>query len=94
LQRAAQSPPEIGYDDHHNVEQATAAADGSEDALIDAPENLVRIPTVKHWELNRWYETANPNFDNMTPRQYLKEKSWDERYRVGIIGLRGIGVLQ
>lgn len=94
LQQAAQSPPEIGYDDHHIVEQATAAADGSEDALIAAPENLVRIPKVKHWELNKWYETARPRFNDMTPRQYLKRRSWDERSRVGLEGLREVGVLQ
>ena len=94
LQRAAQSPPELGYDDHHIVEQATAAADGSEDALIAAPENLARISTVKHWHLNRWYETPNRYFSDMTPRQYLKGKSWDERYRVGLDGLRDAGVLQ
>jgi len=94
LQGAAQSPPEIGYDDHHIVERATAAADGSENARIAAPENLARIPTVKHWELNRWYETPDFDFNEMTPRQYLKGKSWDERYRVGLSGLRAIGVLQ
>lgn len=94
LQRAAQSPPELGYDDHHIVEQATAAADGSEDALIAATENLARIPTVKHWHLNRWYETPDPFLNDMTPRQYLKGKSWDERYRIGLNGLRKVGVLQ
>jgi len=94
LQQAAQSPGELGYDDHHIVEQATAAADGGEDTLIAAPENLARIPTVKHWELNKWYETPDFNFDEMTPRQYLKGKSWDERYRVGLRGLRAVGVLQ
>jgi hypothetical protein len=94
LQRAAQSPPEIGYDDHHIVERATAAADGSENALIAAPENLARIPTVKHWHLNRWYDTPNRYFNDMTPRQYLKGKSWDERYSVALDGLRDVGVLQ
>ena len=94
LQRAAQSPSQLGYEDHHIVERATAAADGSENALIAAPENLARIPTVKHWELNGWYETANPKFNDMTPRQYLKGKGWDERYQVGLEGLRKVGVLR
>jgi hypothetical protein len=53
LQAAAQSPSEVGYEDHHIVEQATANPDGSEDVLMGAPENLARIPTMKHWELNR-----------------------------------------
>jgi hypothetical protein len=76
------------------VEQATAADDGSENALIGAPGNLARIPTVKHWELNRWYETPNPRFNQMTPRQFLKEKHWGERYEIGLEALREIGVLQ
>ena len=94
LQAAAQSPSETGYDDHHVVEQATANPDGSEDALIDAPDNLVQIPTIKHWELNSWYETRNAEFNEMTPRQYLDGKSWGERLRVGLIGLQYIGVLK
>jgi hypothetical protein len=94
LQAAPQSPSEVGYEDHHIVEQATAKPDGSEDVLMDDPNNLARIPTVKHWELNSWYETPDAEFDSMTPRQYLMGKSWDERCRVGLTGLRYIGVLK
>jgi hypothetical protein len=94
LQAAAQWPSETGYDDHHIVEQAIANPDGSEDALMDAPDNLVRIPTIKHWELNSWYETRNAEFNEMTPRRHLDGKSWGERLRVGLIGLQYIGVLK
>jgi hypothetical protein len=94
LQAAAQSPSEVGYEDHHIVEQATANPDGSEDALIDAPDNLARIPTAKHWKLNSWYQTPNPECGDLAPRQYLPGKSWDECRRLGLIGLRYIGVLK
>ena len=94
LQEAAQSPSEAGYEDHHIVEQATANPDGSEDALMDDPDNLARIPMAKHWELNSWYETPDDEFDGLTPRQYLKGKSWEERWQVGLDGLRSIGVLK
>jgi hypothetical protein len=94
LQEAAQSPSEAGYEDHHIVEQATANPDGSEDALMDDPDNLARIPTAKHWELNSWYETPDDEFDGLTPRQYLEGKSWEERWRVGLDGLRSVGVLK
>lgn len=93
LQEAAKSPAR-GYDIHHIVERATANPDGSERALINGSDNLVRIPTLKHWQLNSWYETENQDFSDMTPRQYLKGKSWDERRRVGLNGLRAVGVLQ
>jgi hypothetical protein len=82
--------PEPGYDIHHIVEQATAAADGSETAQIQGPDNLVRISTVKHWDLNRWYATKNEAYGNMSPRDYVKGKSLDERRRVGLDGLRDI----
>ena len=90
---ATANDPQTGYDVHHIVEQATAAADGSDDNMMNAPDNLVRIPTLKHWELNAWYARANPRFGNQTPRQYLIGKSWDERRLVGLEGLQEIGVL-
>jgi hypothetical protein len=93
LQNAANSP-ESGYDVHHIVEQATAAPDGSENELVNGSDNLARIPTVKHWELNKWYETKSPEYGDMTPREYLKDKSWEERKAIGLDGLRKIGVLK
>ena len=94
MQAAAQSPGEEGYDDHHIVEQATANPDGSEDERIDSPENIARIPTVKHWELNSWYQSRNRDLDGMTPRQYVEGKSWEERWRIGLMGLRDAEVLK
>lgn len=93
LQEAARTP-EKGYDIHHIVERATRNPDGSEDAMINAPDNLVRIPRWKHWELNAWYENRSDNFGGLSPRRYLKSQSWDERRRVGLKGLRDIGILQ
>ena len=76
------------------MEQATANPDGSEDERMDSPENLARIPTVKHWELNRWYQRQNDDFGGMTPRQYVEGKTWEERRSVGLMGLRDVGVLK
>ena len=93
LQDAANSPAD-GYDIHHVVERNSKAKDGSEADLINAPENLVRIPRWKHWEINAWYLIPNEDFGWMTPRQYLRGKSWSERTRVGLDALRKVGVLQ
>ena len=90
---AAANDPQTGYDIHHIVEQATAAADGSEDDAMRSPDNLVRIPTLKHWELNAWYARSNAAYGNLSPREYLIGKSWDERRLVGLDGLQEIGVL-
>ncbi len=93
LQDAANTP-EKGYDVHHVVERNSLAKDGSETDLIDAPENKVRIPRWKHWEINKWFETENDDFGGLTPREYLKGKSWDERTRVGLGALRKFRVLR
>ena len=52
------------------------------------------IPRWKQWELNRWYETERPELGRQTPREYLKDKSWQERLKVGLQGLREVGGLK
>jgi hypothetical protein len=75
--------PEKGYDIHHTGEKAQAAADGVPVSVWNAPENRVRVPTLKHWEITGWYMTKNKDFGGVSPRDYLRGKSWDEKVRVG-----------
>ncbi|HEY1983329.1 MAG TPA: hypothetical protein VGH13_24875 [Xanthobacteraceae bacterium] len=87
-----------GYDNHHVVEQ-WSRKDGIPDTLIDADDNQVPIPTLKHWDINGWLDQPNEDFRDaadkkMSPRQYLKGKSWEERRRVGIDALIQFGVLK
>jgi len=93
LQDAADTP-KTGYDVHHIVEQSSAVADGYPRTRVDAADNLVRIPTMKHWEINAWFQTRNPDFGDMSPREYLRHKDWDERTRVGLEALASSGVLK
>lgn len=51
LQDDARLPMTSGYDDHHNVERAAALRDGLPKKLIDGPENVLRIPRFKHYEV-------------------------------------------
>ena len=53
--RAAAATPAKGYDIHHLVERTPGLKDGFSSEQLDSPENLVRIPTLKHWDLNAWY---------------------------------------
>lgn len=94
LQEAATKPAKKGYSDHHVVEQASARRDGFPETQINAPENLVRIPTFKHWEITAWYMTKNEDYDWKSPREYLRTKSWAERYQVGLKALVRAGVLK
>lgn len=83
-----------GYDVHHIVEQTPARNDGFRDSLIDRADNLVLVPRYKHWQINSWFQTPDKNFDGLTPRQYLQNKSWDERRYIGLKALRDVGVLK
>jgi hypothetical protein len=83
-----------GYDIHHIVEQTPAEKDGYSDSLINSPENLVRIPTLTHWLIGAWFSSKNDNYDGLTPRDYLRGKSWEERVRVGMDALTLFEVLK
>lgn len=62
--------------------------------MINGRDNLVRIPTLKHWLINAWFQTSNAEFGYQSPRDYLRGRSWDERVRVGKKALILFGVLQ
>lgn len=93
LQQAV-SDPQKGYDIHHIVEQTAAYRSGFPRSMIDAPENLVRIPTLKHWEITGWYMTRSDRFGGASPREYLLDRDWNERTRVGLEALAKFGVLK
>jgi hypothetical protein len=63
---------------------------------INAPENLVRVPYWAHREISRWYSRVNTDqpFNGQTPRNWLRGKSWEEQYEVGLMILRKFGVLK
>ena len=86
--------PKKGYDVHHIVEQTPAKKDKFPDSMIQAPENLVQIPRFKHWEINSWFGRPNEMFGNKSPRDYLRDKDWDERRDVGLRALIRYGVLK
>lgn len=67
---------------------------GFPSSLVDGPENLVRIPRLKHWQITGWFATKNDDFGGLTPRDYPRGRSWDERFRVGQIALMKYEVLQ
>ncbi|MBM3543992.1 MAG: hypothetical protein FJX44_05750 [Alphaproteobacteria bacterium] len=90
----AVSSPQRGYDIHHIVEQTSAEQDGFPRSLIDSPENLVRIPTLRHWQVTAWSMLRNENYGGVSPRTYLRGRSWEERMKVGKDALIKNGVLK
>jgi hypothetical protein len=48
--------------------------------------NVVKIPRAKHWEISRFYSTANDDWPylGLSPREWLRGKSWEEHFEHGI----------
>jgi hypothetical protein len=86
--------PKSGYDIHHVVEKDSASKDGFARSMIEGLENRVRISRMKHWEITAWHATKNEDYNNMSPREYLRGKSWAEREAVGLYALKKFGVLK
>jgi len=82
LQQAASSR-KWGYHTHHIVEQTPARMRGMSESLINGPDNLVRIPALKHWQITGWFGRPNESYGMLSPREYLQDKDWGERARVG-----------
>ncbi|ODS02534.1 hypothetical protein AUC71_14695 [Methyloceanibacter marginalis] len=79
---------------HHIVEQGSAYQDGFPRSAIDASDNLVRIPIVRHEEITGWFNTRNPRFGGRKPREYLRGRTWEERRKLGIEALMKFEVLK
>jgi hypothetical protein len=84
-----------GTHKHHIVEQTPADEDGYPRSKIDAPDNLVRIPKQKHEEISSYYQTKNRDAcDGLSPREWLGDKSWEERRQFGLDALIKFKVLK
>lgn len=95
LQSGVSEESKAGYQDHHIVEQTSAERDVNYSRdVIDHPDNLVRTPTMKHEDINAWYQKPNREYGGQSPREYLRDKGWDERRAVGLKALREVGVLK
>jgi hypothetical protein len=77
------------------VEQTSAERDGKYPRdVIDHPDNVVRIPTMKHEDINAWYQKSNSEFGDMSPREYLRDKVLKVRRSGGSKALKDAGVLK
>jgi hypothetical protein len=93
LQRAVQEP-KPGYDTHHIAEQTAAERFGFTRSEVNDPENLVQVPRLRHYEITGWYGTRTDEYGGLSPREYLSDKGWDERRRVGLDALVRFKVLK
>lgn len=94
LQHNAQKASEAGYHDHHIEEQTLLERLGFSRSERNRPDNMARIPILKHYDISGWYGRPNQEFDGLTPRQYLSDKDAVTRREVGLYALRLFGVLK
>ena len=89
--------PTLGYHIHHIVEWNGSGNSFSVDQL-ENPANLVEIPEVKHREISDWYGDENEDYKingkEVSPRDFLRGKSWKEQYDFGIKILKDFRVLK
>jgi hypothetical protein len=88
-----------GYEIHHIVEAQRWSEHPDRNGSrfpdrINSRENLVRIPYWKHIEISSRYSTPYSQLGGLTPREYLRGKSWKEQYEFGLEMLRDVGVLE
>jgi hypothetical protein len=93
--------PRSGYQIHHIVEGQYQSDNAESNAqrfgrdLLESGDNLVLIPRWTHVEISAWYSTPNDEeYGGQSPRDYLRGKSWEEQYNLGIQKLRDFGVLE
>ncbi len=80
--------PRPGYHIHHIVERTPAARDGFSRSLIHRRDNLVRIPAYRHEEITAWFATVSPLHGYLSPRDYLRGRTWEEHRTMGLAALR------
>ncbi|MDB5593605.1 MAG: hypothetical protein JWM36_566 [Hyphomicrobiales bacterium] len=86
--------PASGYQIHHIVEQGPASKEGYTRAEIETPTNLVRVPTLTHYDVTAYYARKQGELGDRSPREYLNGKAWYVRREFGLDTLRKFGVLK
>lgn len=89
----AQHGPVRGYNRHHIVEKGKQNNDLSQEGL-QSPENIALVPTYKHWKITNYYQLPQEETGWIPPREYLRGKSFEERYQFGLRVLRKFEVLK
>ncbi|HVM79116.1 MAG TPA: hypothetical protein VMU06_08855 [Stellaceae bacterium] len=83
----------LGYEKHHIVEEGPNKGI-IPDELLQGRENIVLVPYYLHRDISDYYSAKEPALGNMTPRDYLRGKSYAEQYRFGLWVLGKFGVLK
>jgi len=81
------------YENHHIVE--VGPNNGKiPDSLLQSRQNQVIIPYYLHRDISDFYSTPNERYGGMTPRDFLRGKSYEEQYQFGLMVMHKFGVLK
>ena len=83
-----------GTDVHHIAEKTAADRDGFPKEWIYARTSEARIPRLKHRKVTAWYQTRQKALQWATPREYLRGRTWEDRYEYGLQVLIKMRVLK
>ena len=93
-------PRKFGYETHHivevhrNADNPLANSNSFSSDELESDANKVRIPYYGHRAISDFYATPSGRFGGLSPREYLRGKSWDEQYQFGLDVMREFGVLK
>ncbi|HLZ66983.1 MAG TPA: hypothetical protein VKQ29_12180 [Aliidongia sp.] len=93
-------PRSVGYETHHIVEihrnpdDPLANSNNFTPEQLESDTNKVRIPYYRHRAISDFYSTRNEKLGDLTPREYLRGKSWDEQYKFGLNVMRKFEVMK
>ena len=82
-----------GYEKHHIVGEGPNAG-AIPDSQLQGEDNVVSIPYYIHRDISDYYSTKNESLGGMTPRDYLRGKSFEEQYQFGLKVMRMYGALK
>lgn len=90
----ADAASEPGYDNHHIVTQGGKNAGNIPQEQLQRPDNIVRIPTLLHEEINAEYSKASKVAPGMTVYQWLQTQSFEVQYEEGVKIMRNLNIIQ
>jgi len=93
-------PRKFGYQTHHIVEvhrnsdDPLANSNNFTSDQLESDANKVRIPYYMHEKISSFYSTPSEQYAGLSPREYLRGKSWNEQYQFGLKAMRDAGALK
>lgn len=97
--QGAVDDPQLGYEIHHIIEGQYASADEQSNARRFGGPVGRTGKSCSHSQMGArrdqlLYSRRNEDYGGLTPRAFLRGKSWEAQYEFGLRALRDAGVLR